>query len=176
MDWRGLERRATQLRSDFKRWSEAHWKTLNDLLAVARQRGSNEVWIFEDETGPKTEVRRFTEGGLGWAKVNDLIKQGIDDPDKKGLMVKGEQAQVVRRLRERETTSRVRWSAYNAAFQRAVEARLRPFLNQRIDRSSRYSYHRPAVFIIQNDDRHYIVQTDGHGVLKWLDGDTYSCP
>lgn len=124
LDWRHLECRAAHLKRVHERWSGARWKALDDLWVDARARCLNEVWIFDVRPDRREDVLCFSGIHTCWSTRDELIKEGTQDPSKKGLIVRGNIAREIARLREREHASLTRWLAYDAAFRRAVEARL----------------------------------------------------
>jgi hypothetical protein len=170
LDWRALERRSQQLHVEAQRWRSAFWDALRGLHKQATKQKLKKVWVVNDN-----DVLVFDGTGLTRESSARLVSDTAPHPKKKMLVVTGEVARKINRINERSNTFATRDGAYARAFRQAVEARLRSFIDVNGLMNKEHCYFQPTVFVINNDDRQYVVKLTTQGVLGW-DGETlYAC-
>lgn len=169
LDWRRLERRYHELHVFHDGYFHAFWGSLRKAWQFAKEQGTPEVWI-PLPGGFNTLV--YDDGGLGTRQTDDLIKKAVPKSGFRPYITQGQETIDALRLKERMDTLGRRAATYKAAFQHAVEERLTPWvLEHRRVASNKYRLFHPAVFVLSNDDRHYVIEIDRDARLRWKDSD-----
>lgn len=166
-DWRKLETRANELFERLNSYSSEFWTFLRESQKIAKMRGAKEVWVIS----PNDErVIVYDEGGMTTQRKTSLIDDSIKekDPNKKALIVDGDVAKNVYRLYEREHVTLKRFHVFEHAFRKAVELRLRPFIDEKLHRRNHNSsWYDCATFFIENNTRMYTVSSTIYGQFEW---------
>lgn len=170
LDWRSLERRLFQLN---KRWDELNllfWKSLretrNQLGLTARQ-------VMMIYTGDDTIIEVHDDGytvNSAERLVVNLQKNSRYYGDFKVLTAEAGGHEIGRLMRRSERFHRA-LGVYKLVFRRAIEDRLRVFLERHEENKSR-RYTVSYTYIIENDDRKHVVLNDSTGVFSWAEGDS----
>jgi hypothetical protein len=123
------------------------------------------VDVFEPH-GCEGDVSMVTQS------LNNIVKEHISLPDRKALVLTGDDLTRMRRLKERNDVLRKRYLTYNNAFVLAVEERLREFMETQAVAYTRYcNIMSPCAFLFSNEGRRYLVisNSDNHH-FTWFDG------
>jgi len=174
-DWRHLEIRAHQLSELHKKFHTQEWALVAEIAKTARKKKFKEAWISCDKNPEYVTVvnlQRHHHVSTSLRSLKDIIANGIANPEYKGMLVKGESQVLYSQFHERTETSRRRMWVYNAAFQRAVEERLKVFVKTTLYRKdiADFYYHTPGIFLVENASRQYVITSDNCGQLKWGEG------
>lgn len=165
-DWRNIERRAWQLSITLDALFHTRWDMIKRASVRCKEAGgSGAVWIpspdseFVEVYAPEED--RQWGGSLHSARLDDLIKESVPDPDRKAYVPAGEELALLRRLHERAETMRKRYWAYAGAFTSSVEERLREFMYKQVTTyPGGYRVTNPCAFLFSNDDRKYLITMD----------------
>lgn len=175
LDWRTLERRRFELRTEQKALSDAFWDLARSYHRTACEQGLRVVW-FVDPTDSASGLQ-YDDDGLGMLDVTREIRTHIartQDLQRRALIITGEQATEVFRMSARKDSYARRVATYTRAFQHAVASRVDTFVNERLDRSTRrWRTFSPAIIVVTNEGREYLVQVDSTGTLKWLEDELF---
>lgn len=176
-DWRDLECKHVWMRGLAAQWQAAEWDLLREQGSKAKELGMNEVWLPEKDGRYVTEYS-VKDNSCHSNTLERIVEYGIKNPDYKGLTVSPDIVKEYDRLCERSSTWRRRSWAYTAAFQCAVEERIRTFRDSELMRKHSFrhaerAYCEPAVFVIENQGRSYVLELDENSCLKWRGGTAY---
>ena len=179
-DWRKLERRSVELRDKADTFSKEFWHALTRIYEDCNPTKAKKIWIH-DESYENDIVyvyhgaSRFSSASMSFRTTNDLIKESMPNPDSRAIFIKGEHARALMRLHHRSNDLVKRSNVYVRAFRSAIDARLRPFINDKLEENCYTS----AVLVIRNDDREYAARVVANeGIIVWHDRTTtnvYEC-
>lgn len=181
LDWRKLERRMVELKAIEQRYHESFWNELHRLYAEAVKRDASNVWICHPSTDRRNDIMQFDGRGLRNVDPASLVDAHVKTAKLCALIVKDAEAVEMYDRYERSHAFLRRSEAYKRAFTVAVEHRIITFLRATAKSHQHhvdYSLpeHRPQTFIVTNDGRHYIAQSDFHGRVTFLhDNSTVVC-
>ncbi len=169
LNWRALERRAFELQTVRRQYSETFWSGLQKLSGDDKRT----VWL---PTPEGDYVNVFDGDTLGTRSTKELVDRGIRDSKLQPIVVSGETLASFHRCRMREFVYVRRASSYIFAFRQAVEFRLREFVEANLHTKSKYILYEPSTFILMNEDRTYIIRSNEHVGFTWIDDGVFVCP
>jgi len=172
-DWRRLERRTSEL---FGMWQDVSRQFWNLAQSFPRpdDKSKSSYYDLIVDVGDDTLLKFSGDGysiGSTSTMAEDLV--GGKDYGKFTFLMRDEGgAQLGKLYRRMERLLRAH-GKYKTALQRAVSDRLRKFREGQTSGAG-YRYHEPAIFIIENDGRSYVVTSGTDGGLTWHDGVVYT--
>jgi hypothetical protein len=172
IDWRRLERRHHELH--VRRLS-----TWNDFITIlkclhsdATKAGLKQVWVFKDAQ------TTMVYDGIGYhaEEYQRLVKDNINQTKPDALLIKGKTAEHIFTLLARNNRLN-RWACtYFKAFRLAVEARLMPFINDRLGYQHRgINLYHEGTFIVSNEGRCYVISSDNRGRMCFSESQVFVC-
>lgn len=174
LNWRHLERRSYEIGMQFTKHSDAFWQGLRDMWVECKEAGIKQL-CFVAEDGEHARV--YSDGGMSTIEIKDIINQSIKNPDFKSFTASTELSREFYRQYARGESLRKRYNTYYRAFQYAINIRLDTYVEDKLvvaDRS-RWTYCTPTCFHIENEGRHYVVNSDQQGKLIWIDSVMIKC-
>ena len=170
LDWRKLERRASQL---WSRWQDANGKFWDAIRCARRERGltrNQDLYIFVEPQW----VLQCHEDGFSHQDAVYITNELLAGK-------RGNQEFVVMRLEEggREIGILNRKAnflqkcagVYERVLERALRDRIQLYLESIRDVVAHRTYFPPQIYIIENEGRTRAAQSDSLGRLTWLNGD-----
>lgn len=178
LDWRGLERRMYALDVAWKSANAEFWQAARSM---PRPRGGVSVVVVDDPESGEDGVLKITDDGYSVGTKQQLIEDLLrynHKVDQFVLTPYDQGGRELGRLYHREGRLHKAYGTYKVAFERAVGDRLNKVredkLRQRHDTSNGRVYCLPATFLIENDDRVYVVTSSANGQITFHEGDVYS--
>ena len=175
LDWRGLERRWSQLDDIVNQASEAVWDIYRKLSRISTEKGGGgEVWI-PLPGGESCDVFRVDKHdkrqSLGTESFKRLLERAVPDPSLRPYVVLGDDLDRLVSYKRRVETMRRRAGAYWVAFRQSMEARLEAYATSEDNLAPipGYNFHNPCAFVFSNDDRTYLITSNESGTLTWHD-------
>lgn len=178
LDWRHLERRQDALRLKSSAAAREFWDTMS---AIGDKHGDIDSLFV---TGRHLLIR-YTPNSMGRGRtcttehpdriVQDLLRSPARASDKFVLVREEDGGSRVGLLEQRQHRAFWAFHLFEAAFKRAVEARLDSFMAKAhaTGEDAYYQLRPRATFIIQNEDRTYVVSTGSGNHLigyTWHEG------
>jgi len=174
LGWRQLERRSHEIGMQFTKHSDAFWRGLRDMWTECKASGIKQL-CFVDDAGVTARV--YSDGGMSVVNVKEIIDQSIKNPNLKSFTASTDVSREFYRQLARNAALRKRYNTYYRAFQYAIRLRLDTYVEEKllVTDQSRWSYCTPTCFHIENEGRHYLVNSDDHGKLIWIDSVMIKC-
>lgn len=168
LDWRALEVKYVTLQDRARDFNIEYWDRLNKLYRAAREKGLNHVWVLD----PNSEhVIEYDGDTICSREFNKLLKQQERETDERngGLIVSGDEATNLQRLTQRDRVLSRRSHVYLLAFKLAIEVRLKSVVEARRTNYKHRRFYNPAMFIVRNEERQYLLTLTDTGALAWAD-------
>lgn len=175
LNWRMLEKRQFELTQKVDEAYRLFWQTMIDAGGAVEK--DVVKYIVYGERAYKFHDGCYSHESAVRLAEDCLKYNGTNRQEKFVLVTKDNGGTRIRQLDLRYRFFASCLGTYRRAFQRAVEDRLKVFLDTDEARvnpnaGSRWSHYRKSfVFIIENEGRSYILTSDEMGTVKWLVGD-----
>lgn len=181
LNWRGIEKRMFEL---FLQWNEASDR-FNKMVSEFKRKGIGNgyfglVVAIDDPNLGNDRVLKFSEHGHTVDFQTRMVDYFLDpqnpvESDSFVFYPYHTGGRELGKIYRREIRLHKVYATYRAAFQRAVSDRILCKTRQDfLDKNFRRIRYLPAVFIIKNEDRQYIVSSSPEGSTTWIDGEIYS--
>lgn len=170
LDWRKLERRCSDLQA---KWATANTKFWDAIRAARKEYGlerNQDLYIFVESTW----VLQCHEDGFSHQDAKYIAEELL-----KGSR-KGHEFKVMRYenggkeigILNRKASFLQRCAGvYERILERGLRDRLQVYLDSVRDVMAHRSYFPPQIYIIENEGRARVAQSDSLGRLTWLNGD-----
>lgn len=173
LDWRGLERRCHELQV---KWAAANKKFWDAVVNARRAKGlarNEDLYIFiEQEWVIKCHPDGFSTENATY--IADKLVSGDRAAVSFSVMKYEDGGAEIGYLNRRSNLLLRCKGVYERILMRALHDRLNMYVDTiRIPNESR-SYFPPQIYIIENEGRARVAQSDSLGRISWIDGDVYS--
>lgn len=170
LDWRRLESRMHYVQTKLIKHSDKFW---NNLASLHHQSNANVVCILSSDKQTAVEYNGRT---LSHRKINDIISHARQNPLHRLCTISGEEAENIFKDYNYEYSLMLRVHVYKQAFMKAVEERLRTFINETKTHETPFMVlYKQSIFLIENDGRQYALYCRANGNVEWLDGNVVVC-
>ena len=173
-NWRGLERRTHELHVAWRDANSKFWDFTRKIRTAAGADSDEDLNVLVD-TGDEG-IMNIDESGYSTSSKYSIVERLVRDPESEGkfVLVSYENGgRELGRLNHRESRLHKAFNMYQDAFRQAVEERLSGPINDRMRRDLRYNFYDPAVYIIENENRKYVVTLCRKGFIEWHEGDLH---
>ena len=170
LDWRKLESRTSQL---WARWLEANNKFWDAIRAARAERGldrNQDLYIFVE----REWVLQCHDDGFSHQDavyIADELLKGARKGHEFTVMRYEEGGREIGLLNRKANFLQKCAGVYERVLERALRDRLQVYLDSIRDVVAHRSYFPPAIYIIENEGRARVAQSDSLGRLTWLNGD-----
>lgn len=175
LDWRRLEERQHQLHLRWLELTNSLWDRFRELLIRGKEWGARIVCVG-NARGPEYVMIVDDDLSLSIRPIAEFVKEMSSNPEKKAYIVDEDEAQWIVTMHERSYRALRRRDVYFRAFHLAVEARLAPYVRRELVHSTKqFLYHDEAAFLVGNQGRLYVVNSDHRGCLTWAGHAVFDC-
>lgn len=170
LNWRALEKRCAELNA---KWNEANTKFWGAVMAERAKRrldDKHDLYIFiEPEWILKCHPDGFSTENATY--ITDELVKGKRSNAKFAVMKYDEGGAEIGYLNRRSNMLLRCKGVYERILDRALRDRIQLYIDGlRLDGKFR-SYYPPQVYIIENEGRVRVAQSDSLGKLSWIEGD-----
>ena len=174
LDWRALERRMAEINEMWKIANGVLWGTLKLAHEARGLEPKDSLYVFTEPDW----ILRYERGGISHEDPVRLAKELIEggrNLEKMAIIKYEEGGREIGRMEHRANRLHRMYCVYERILHRAIQDRLQVQLDRiREERGSQYVhpyYYPPTVYIIENEGRMMIAQSDSMGRLSWINGD-----
>lgn len=174
LNWRAIERRMAEINEMWKIANGVLWGTLK-IAHEARGLGkSDSLYVFTDPDW----ILRYEGGGISHedpVRLADEMIAGKRNSEKMTIIKYEEGGREIGRMEHRANRLHRMFGVYERILHRAIHDRLQMHLGRIRDSMEITTvhsyYYPPTVYIIENEGRMMIAQSDSMGRLSWINGD-----
>lgn len=170
LDWRSLERRAHELHV---KWVEANDKFWDAVLAARADAGlglNEDIYIFVEHEW----VLKCHPSGFSTENAVEIAEEHVNGKrrgNKFAIMKYDEGGAHIGYLNRRSNLLLRCMGVYERILERALRDRLQLYVDKIRENDMGYrAYFPPQVYIIENEGRARIAQSDALGRLSWING------
>jgi hypothetical protein len=174
LNWRAIERRMAEINEMWKIANGVLWNALK-IAHAARGLGANDpLYVFTDPDW----ILRYEARGISHenpVRLADDLIEGKRKPEAMVVIKYEEGGREIGRMEHRANRLHRMYGVYERILYRAIQDRLQVQLDRIRDvvgeSSTHPYYYPPTVYIIENEGRMMIAQSDSMGRLSWINGD-----
>lgn len=175
-DWRGLERRMSELNSAWLVANDAFWEIARSF---PRPEDGVSVVVIDDPKTGDDGVLTIYEDGYSTDTKHRLLEDFLTNrgrEDKFTLTPFDQGGKELGRLYYRMNRLLRSCGAYKMAFQRSVDDRINRMREDKMRHvaSSGRTHYLPCTFIVENEGRVYVVTSSGSGQNIFHEGEVYT--
>jgi hypothetical protein len=174
LNWRAIEKRMAQINEMWKIANGVLWGTLKLAHEARGLEPKDSLYVFTEPDW----ILRYEARGISHEDPVRLAKELIEggrNPEKMVVIKYEEGGREIGRMEHKANRLHRMFTVYERILHRAIQDRLQVHLDRTRDavgeNVTHPYYYPPTVYIIENEGRMMIAQSDSMGRLSWINGD-----
>lgn len=170
LDWRSLERRTSQLWAKWEVANNSFWDAIRSARAARGLDANHDLYIFTE----RDWVIRCNDDGFSHHDAVYLARSALEGDLKHQdftVMKYEEGGREIGLLERKASLYQKCAGTYERILERALRDRLQLYLDSIRDARASRSFFPPSIYIIENEGRMRVAQSDSLGRLTWINGD-----